>query len=610
MYKLKHSLNTNSSKEVLVINGQHEYEEILDILDIIQNNVQLVYVSMKPIVNYKVQGLGHESSQLLSTDFIARSSGRDGSEYNENNEPRDFYIGNNVFKNNTKNAKNKEQMLLIHEAQFNKSNVSKMLISSTYSDNTKAGILTKNSRNTTMNNTSKSFLNNPIVTPRSPDVLYEPTSAIFSKEVVNSRNQLTMPAKVAKQSFRDNSPFEQDNDMVNQEENLEKILKENESSPRKLVKMSYKSIKSRIDMQRSPSNSKHIPISVQTTDATLNPYDDTTKDIKTKMSTNKMYREFNKNSIKKRNTYDVVDQKYVEFFRYFGKDIDEFVESTPFSRPQIYDFYSKFKALSKLCIENQQSKINKKERFKRKRRQREIVQDVIRSKNNLKKERRLSGSEAEWSSDFDDAHIATPKQKLAEQFPKYRERVLLNNKRLENVGIHMEEFKQGLKECRLYNQGILEKIFYSLDEDEKGYLNWEEFLEGMKTICSNSLEDKIDCFLRMADDEANGSFSYDEIKDICILTLEDGIKKSNKAPQSSQSSSSDSPLKILNRYSNDRKDIDILDETADFQAENIFRILGYDLEDEIPVEDFKRGIFEGDIETQHALKQFCCIDNE
>ena len=53
-----------------------------------------------------------------------------------------------------------------------------------------------------------------------------------------------------------------------------------------------------------------------------------------------------------------------------------------------------------------------------------------------------------------------------------------------------------------------------------------------------------------------------------------------------------------------------MDETADFQAENIFRILGYNLEDEIPVEDFKRGIFEGDIETQHALKQFCCIDNE
>ena len=64
----------------------------------------------------------------------------------------------------------------------------------------------------------------------------------------------------------------------------------------------------------------------------------------------------------------MVDQKYVEFFRYFGKDIDEFVASTPFSRPQIYDFYSKFKALSKLCIENQQSKLNKKERFKRKRR--------------------------------------------------------------------------------------------------------------------------------------------------------------------------------------------------------------------------------------------------
>jgi len=54
MYKLKNRLNTNSSKEVLaVFKKDHEYEEILDVLDIIQNEIKLVFVSMKPIVNYK-----------------------------------------------------------------------------------------------------------------------------------------------------------------------------------------------------------------------------------------------------------------------------------------------------------------------------------------------------------------------------------------------------------------------------------------------------------------------------------------------------------------------------------------------------------------------------
>lgn len=63
MYKLKHLLNTNSSKEVLaaVFRSDHEYEEILNILDIIQNNIQLVFVSLMPIVNYKVQS-GQASS--------------------------------------------------------------------------------------------------------------------------------------------------------------------------------------------------------------------------------------------------------------------------------------------------------------------------------------------------------------------------------------------------------------------------------------------------------------------------------------------------------------------------------------------------------------------
>jgi hypothetical protein len=58
---------------------------------------------------------------------------------------------------------------------------------------------------------------------------------------------------------------------------------------------------------------------------------------------------------------------------------------------------------------------------------------------------------------------------------------------------------QGLKECRMYNQGILSKIFDSLDEGKKGYLNWWEFLGGMKIVCSKSDVDKVDLFLKMVD---------------------------------------------------------------------------------------------------------------
>ena len=54
---------------------------------------------------------------------------------------------------------------------------------------------------------------------------------------------------------------------------------------------------------------------------------------------------------------------------------------------------------------------------------------------------------------------------------------------------------QGLKECRMYNQGILAKIFDSLDKGKKGFLRWEEFLGGMKIVCSTSDKDKVELFL-------------------------------------------------------------------------------------------------------------------
>ena len=169
------------------------------------------------------------------------------------------------------------------------------------------------------------------------------------------------------------------------------------------------------------------------------------------------------------------------------------------------------------------------------------------------------------------------------------------------------EFMQGLKECRMYNQGILSKIFDSLDKGSKGYLRWDEFLGGMKIVCSQSDADKVDLFLQMVDsggDEdddddgegGNGCFDFDEIREICELTFQD-FNANKKKEDSSSSEESDGEEKE-----------DILKETAEFQAQNIFRLLGYDIDDEIPMEVFKHAIFNGDEDTRIALRQFCCLD--
>ena len=88
------------------------------------------------------------------------------------------------------------------------------------------------------------------------------------------------------------------------------------------------------------------------------------------------------------------------------------------------------------------------------------------------------------------------------------------------MGVCLYAFTQGLKECRMYNQGILSKIFSHLDADDLGYLNWEQFLEGMQIVFSTSPEDKVDLFLKMVDEDGGGTYGFDEIKEICLLTFE------------------------------------------------------------------------------------------
>jgi Ca2+-binding EF-hand superfamily protein len=77
----------------------------------------------------------------------------------------------------------------------------------------------------------------------------------------------------------------------------------------------------------------------------------------------------------------------------------------------------------------------------------------------------------------------------------------------------------GMKELSMDNTDFLKKIFESVDKDSKGYIVWEEFFAAAKLISSNDLRDKIDLFFAIVDADGNGNFSFEEIKDICKLSL-------------------------------------------------------------------------------------------
>jgi Ca2+-binding EF-hand superfamily protein len=88
-------------------------------------------------------------------------------------------------------------------------------------------------------------------------------------------------------------------------------------------------------------------------------------------------------------------------------------------------------------------------------------------------------------------------------------------------------------------------------------------------ISSRDLKDKIDLFFYILDADGNGLFSFDEIKDICKMSF----------------SKFDDPA-----YE------DFRDELSEFFADYIFKLLSRDVEDEIPVSEFKDAIYHGTAE--------------
>ena len=106
------------------------------------------------------------------------------------------------------------------------------------------------------------------------------------------------------------------------------------------------------------------------------------------------------------------------------------------------------------------------------------------------------------------------------------------------------------------------------------------------------------------EEEGNGCFDLGEITEICKLTFKDFKGADDDEEEQDEGSDSESG----SGSDDSEKEGDILTETAKLQARSIFELLGYDLDDEIPIEVFKDQIFNGDDETRAVLRQFCCLD--
>lgn len=87
------------------------------------------------------------------------------------------------------------------------------------------------------------------------------------------------------------------------------------------------------------------------------------------------------------------------------------------------------------------------------------------------------------------------------------------------AGISKEVFIEsyhGSEELRYF----LSRIFDCIDQDCNGLLSWEEYLSAMDIMYNGTYEEQIDLFFTVYDTDGNGNLSFEEIRNLCKLQLQ------------------------------------------------------------------------------------------
>ena len=165
-------------------------------------------------------------------------------------------------------------------------------------------------------------------------------------------------------------------------------------------------------------------------------------------------------------------------------------------------------------------------------------------------------------------------------------------------GIDFDTFFNCNPSMKYQGKILAKKIFHGLNNNKK-FLNFEEFLKGLVTMKFDTIENKLDLFMRIIDADNNGKMAFEEVFELSKISLERFFKNkdSNKEEEKEQN------------Y--------IIFELADYFAKLIFDIMDIDLNKEIEIDSIKKKImlnqlnekkFNEGILASEYLEMFVCSD--
>jgi hypothetical protein len=165
------------------------------------------------------------------------------------------------------------------------------------------------------------------------------------------------------------------------------------------------------------------------------------------------------------------------------------------------------------------------------------------------------------------------------------------NLNLDKQGIDFDTFFNCNTKINQQGIALSKKIFKAFNNKTNiNYMSWQNYFEGMMKIKDQNIDNKLDLFFQILDENGDGSFDYNEVYNLSLISLQRVIP----------------PDKNYGKLEDDKENITHI--LAEFLTKFVFELCGIETDSDIPI-DLLRAKMDEKNEQSDYLEFFLCADN-
>ena len=133
-------------------------------------------------------------------------------------------------------------------------------------------------------------------------------------------------------------------------------------------------------------------------------------------------------------------------------------------------------------------------------------------------------------------------------------------------------------------------------------MSWQNYFDGMMKIKDQNIDNKLDLFFQILDENGDGSFDYNEVFNLSLISLQRVLPDNSKKEKNSEESEKD------NKVEENEENPNVTNILAEFLTKYVFQLVGIDIDGEIPIDLLREKMDEKNEESEY-LEFFLCADN-